>query len=426
MHNFLLPVSQNEFNLILEPLGPWGEDNFDSSPVIIAVSGGADSLCLALLASRWRQNVFALIVDHGIRNESKEEAILTQKRLKCLGIPSEILIIENFKRGSALEERARIKRYQILIDTCCKMGSVDLLLGHHAGDQAETVMMRIQSGSGNDGIASMALITDLPQVRLIRPFLKISPQRLKETLRKENIQWVEDPSNQDIQFTRNQLRKELSVSWKTSGTVSLLLKRAWEEGKKRMENDQLQAHYIMQNIIVRSEGFALFSNLSMNERVLGALIRTISGSIYAPLQKSIQKLVHSMRKVTLGGVQICSAGRLGNWWLIIREEKAIEKAKVALPNIIWDHRFRVVIPNHEVDKDVKIAALGDAYKEFSCRQGLPVCILKTLPAFWRKDRVIAVPHLNICFDKSISDWDILFQPAQSLTQSNLFSTIKLA
>ena len=171
MDDILKPVSQDEFNSCIESLGPWGNDDEKLPPIVLAVSGGADSLCLALLASRWRRNVFSLIVDHGIRSNSAIEAALTQERLKDLGIESKVLTLDNLKPGAALEERARIERYKILIQTCCKMGSIDLLLGHHAGDQAETVLMRIRAGSGEDGIAAMAAITDLPQIRLIRPLL---------------------------------------------------------------------------------------------------------------------------------------------------------------------------------------------------------------------------------------------------------------
>lgn len=420
------PVSQDEFNSLIEPLGPWGKDDIEYPPIVLAVSGGADSLCLALLASRWRRNIFALIVDHGIRENSAFEAVITQKRLKRLGIASKILTLENLKLGSAFEERARIERYQILIKTCCEMGSVDLLLGHHAGDQAETVLMRIRAGSGEDGIAAMAAIMDLPQLRLIRPFLSIPPQRLRATLKQEKIEWVEDPSNQDVQFKRNQLRKELSTAWNVSGTVSMLLQRSLEEGRRRMEKDRQQAIDAAEHIIIMPEGYALFSDQGLNERILGSLIRTISGSVYTPLQKSIHRLLQSMRKVTLNGIQIVSAGRLGNGWLMIREATAVEGEKQALPGVIWDHRFRVVIPENTPHKNITIAALGNAYKNFSSRQGLPVCILKTLPAFWHHDKLLSVPHVGICFDDSIKDWDIIFQPKQPLAQSHLFSTIKLS
>lgn len=426
MDDILKPVSQDEFNSCIESLGPWGNDDEKLPPIVLAVSGGADSLCLALLASRWRRNVFALIVDHGIRSNSAIEAALTQERLKDLGIESKVLTLDNLKLGAALEERARIERYKILIQTCCKMGSIDLLLGHHAGDQAETVLMRIRAGSGEDGIAAMAAITDLPQIRLIRPLLSIAPQRLRITLKQEGIIWVEDPSNQDLKFQRNQVRKELSSAWTSSGSVSILLHRSREESKKRMKKDQDQAVFVTENILIRSEGFAYFSTKGMDERTLGALIRTISGSVYAPLQKSINRLVQSMRKVTLGGVQIMPAGRLGNGWLMIRETTVIEKAKMARPNTIWDYRFRVIMPEYDISDKVTIAALGKSYKQFSCREGLPVCILKTLPAFWHNDKLLAVPHLGIYSDESVKEWDIVFQPRQSLTQSHLFSTTKLA
>ena len=221
-------LEQEEFNQLIEPLGPWGPDRPQMPPIAVAVSGGADSLCLCLLASRWRSNVIALIVDHGLRHNSAEEAKFVAQQLRDLSIPSKILTLEKLNPGSAIEERARIARYQALFSACCELGCVDLLLGHHAGDQAETVLMRIRAGSGEDGLAAMAQITELPEIRLVRPLLTIAPQRLRATLRKENISWVEDPSNQDQHIQRNRLRKELALGWGKAGMVSMLLHRAQE------------------------------------------------------------------------------------------------------------------------------------------------------------------------------------------------------
>lgn len=417
-------LSQEEFNQIIDDLGPWGEDNSELPPIAIAVSGGADSLCLALMASRWRHNIIAFIVDHRIRSTSTDEAIATQKRLSALSIPSKILTLTTITPGSALEERARMERYRILEDACCEMGCVDLLLGHHAGDQAETVLMRIRAGSGHDGLAGIALITELPKIRLVRPLLSIFPQRLRQTLRAEKLQWIEDPSNQDTRFQRNQLRSELSSEWRKSGSVSILLQRSYEEGIKRMEKDQKQAVYLAENVQIRPEGFAILPEKNIDERTLGALIRTISGSVYMPLQKSIHKLAQTMRKITLGGIQIIPAGRMGRGWLMIREEAAIELPKVVLPDILWDQRFRVILPEKAYKENIMVGALGKAYQRFSNRQGLPATILRSLPAFWLGDQLLAVPHLGVWLNDRVRNWDIIFQPKQPATQSYLFSTIK--
>lgn len=416
-------LEQEEFNQLIEPLGPWGPDRPQMPPIAVAVSGGADSLCLCLLASRWRSNVIALIVDHGLRHNSAEEAKCVAQQLRDLSIPSKILTLEKLNPGSAVEERARIARYQALFSACCELGCVDLLLGHHAGDQAETVLMRIRAGSGEDGLAAMAQITELLEIRLVRPLLTIAPQRLRATLRKENISWVEDPSNQDQHIQRNRLRKELALGWGKAGMVSMLLHRAQEESQKRMDRDCIQAEMIASLVQLRSEGFAILPKKGLDARALGALIRTISGSVYTPLRKSVETLARNMRPVTLGGIQIIPAGRMGEGWLMIREASAIESPQPVVRDMIWDQRFKIIGAKQEFDKELQIGALGADYKQFSDRQGLPASILKTLPAIRHQQKLLAVPHLKICLDSKLCDWKIIFQPRQAATQSYLFSVL---
>ncbi|CAI3924463.1 tRNA(Ile)-lysidine synthase TilS/MesJ (TilS) (PDB:1NI5) (PUBMED:21435031) [Commensalibacter communis] len=413
------PLTQNEFNQYIEPLGPWGEDKDNIPPIAVAVSGGADSLCLALMLSRWRKNIHAFIVDHQLRTSSGQEAIITQNRLSRLSIPSTIITLNNLNAGAALEERARIARYDALFDACSKKGCLDLLLGHHAGDQAETVLMRIRAGSAADGLAGMALIMDLPNIRLVRPLLSVPPQRLRATLKKENIVWIEDPSNQDMRIRRNQLRKELSTSSQQSGAISTLLQRSREEGRNRMKKDKEQADLLVQHVEIRPEGFALLSASTIESRALGAIIRTISGSIYAPVSQSLERLRH-LRSMTVGGVKIQPAGRLGDGWLMFREEAAMQKRVQVAPDCIWDHRFRVIIPDGQMKDGIEVGALGDGYKQFAHRNTFPSALLRVLPALWDRQTLIAVPHLNIFLQSDVKNWQIIFQPKQPMTQSYLF------
>ncbi|EHD14577.1 hypothetical protein CIN_05090 [Commensalibacter intestini A911] len=416
----LTPLTQEEFNQYIEPLGPWGDDSEDMPPVAIAVSGGADSLCLALLASRWRKNIIAFIVDHQLRNSSRQEAMITQERLSSLFIPSEILTLTDLEVGPALEERARIARYTALVHACYARGCIDLLLGHHAGDQAETILMRIRAGSASDGLSGMAAIMDLPTIRLVRPLLHVYPQRLRATLREEKLVWVEDPSNQDMRIQRNRLREELSSSWKTSGTVAVLLKRSQEEGLARMKRDQEQADILAKDVVVRPEGFALLSSNVIEARALGALIRTISGSVYAPLYQSLERLGRRLRSMTIGGVKIQPAGRLGDGWLLFREEAAMQERISVFPDCVWDQRFRVVIPQGKMKEGIEVGAVGEAYNFFASRRTFPSALLKVLPALWENNKLIAVPHLGIFLQDSVKEWRIIFQPKQPMTQSYLF------
>ena len=191
----------------MAPLGP-----FEPSPhLAVAVSGGADSMALALLARDWVRarggRVTALVVDHGLRPESGVEAAATLERLGGAGIPAQGLVLQGLARGPGLAARARAARHAALAAAAVRLGVLHLLFGHHAGDQAETVAMRMLSGSGAAGLAGMAALTEAEGVRLLRPLLTVPPGRLRALLRAACVAWVEDPSNADALALRARLRR---------------------------------------------------------------------------------------------------------------------------------------------------------------------------------------------------------------------------
>src|SRR5712692_9076186 len=129
-------------------LGP-----FEARPrLAVAVSGGPDSLALAILCHRWAAarggEAFALSVDHRLRPESAAEVRQVRRWLRALGIPHHVLVWKRpgARPSSALQAAARAARYGLLAQWCSRRGVLHLALAHHAGDQAETVLMRLARG----------------------------------------------------------------------------------------------------------------------------------------------------------------------------------------------------------------------------------------------------------------------------------------
>ncbi|MGH8430076.1 MAG: tRNA lysidine(34) synthetase TilS, partial [Solimonas sp.] len=190
----------------MEPFAP-----FEAAPVVaVAVSGGRDSLCLALLTQAWAAEhggrSVGLIVDHGLRPEAAGEAKATCEVLAQHGIEAAILTWSGAKPWAGVQEAARAARYQLLGEECRRRGIVHLLLGHHADDQVETVAMRAARDSGRDGLAGMAALVEQPQLRLLRPLLGVPRARLTATLLARGVAWIDDPSNSDLRFERARLR----------------------------------------------------------------------------------------------------------------------------------------------------------------------------------------------------------------------------
>lgn len=167
-------------------------------------------MALALLAHAWVQprggQITALHVDHGLRPESADEAVLTHARLTALAIPCVILTWQHGAIAGNLQEEARHARYRLMRKWCHENAVLHLLTAHHAGDQAETVAMRAQRGSGIEGLSAMPLVKFFPECRHIRPLLGASHAELVALLTAQNVEWVEDPSNRNMKFDRVRIR----------------------------------------------------------------------------------------------------------------------------------------------------------------------------------------------------------------------------
>jgi tRNA(Ile)-lysidine synthase len=210
-------LSAAEFATRLDPLGPFG------AIVAVAVSGGADSMALALLtrdfvAARGLA-MLALIVDHGLRAESAAEAALAARRLAAIGIDARLLRVEGLSAGPGLAERARTARYDILARACGAAGIVHLLLGHHARDQAETVMMRAAAGSGPAGLAGMAAWRAGGDFSLLRPLLGVPPGRLRARIRRTP--------------TGARCGPGCGPNWRTAKATGRRLRACWYRGARR-------------------------------------------------------------------------------------------------------------------------------------------------------------------------------------------------
>lgn len=200
------PLDPADFAQLMAPFEP-----FERAPVVaVAVSGGRDSLALALLAHEWAAvrggRIVGLIVDHALRPESAAEAAATEALLRRHGCDAETLRWADAKPRTGLQEAARAARYRLLRDACRRRGILHLLVAHHADDQDETVAMRAARQSGADGLAGMAGTVELPEVRLLRPLLGIARSRLTATLLARAVPWLDDPSNADPRFERARLR----------------------------------------------------------------------------------------------------------------------------------------------------------------------------------------------------------------------------
>jgi tRNA(Ile)-lysidine synthase len=180
--------------------------------IILAVSGGPDSVALMWLAARWRSarkrgpRLIAVTVDHGLRPEAAREARDVKQLARSLDLPHRTLRWTGPKPKTGLPAAARDARYRLLAKAARAHGATHILTAHTRDDQAETLLMRMARGSGLAGLAAMARQSEREGVVLARPFLQISKSQLVATLTKARLGFVVDPSNRDLSFTRPRFR----------------------------------------------------------------------------------------------------------------------------------------------------------------------------------------------------------------------------
>jgi tRNA(Ile)-lysidine synthase len=375
------PLSPTEFDLMMALLGPFGP-----APRLVAgVSGGPHSLALALLAHDWTARrggrLLAATCDHGLRPESGAEAAGVAKMLRRRGIPSRVLRL-GVTPGPGAQERARAARLHALRMVCAAEGAPWLLLGHHRGDQAETVLLRALAGSGEAGLAGMAPARAVAEALVLRPLLGVPAARLEAVVASAGLVPVRDPSNLDPRFTRIRLRAAIGAG------EAALAEAAGRFAARRARREEEVAARLAGAAALHPEGFARLDLAALGRDQVGvaalrSLVRTVSGSTYPPGADAAGRLLERGAG-TLGGAVLRRDG------LLLREASAIGAPLPARQGTSWDGRFRLV---GQGDAGCAIGALGADAVQVPRPAWLPDAVARTLPAIRREKVLVAVPAL---------------------------------
>jgi tRNA(Ile)-lysidine synthase len=399
------PLSDAEFDRRLAAFGP-----FEVAPrLAVAVSGGADSLALALLADRWARarggSVTALTVDHGLRPESAAEAAQVGAWLTARGIGHHVVAWRGPKPSAGIQAAAREARFELLAGHCRAHAILHLLLAHQADDQAETFVLRLTAESGPDGLAGMSSVVELADLRLLRPLLGVPHDRLVATLTAAGQAWVEDPSNRNPRFARTALRP-------FTGGAAAALTAARGYACTRVAREAATAALLAQGTAVFPGGWVeldlaplLAAPEDLARRALVRAVVTVGGLSYPPRGERTDGLVEAVRRGrlaggrTLGGCRIVMRrGRL----IVAREPAAMAAAlPIEAPGTyIWDDRFVIRVAGRP-PAGTRLRALGEAgwtalvsADKSLKRQPIPAVARLVLPALWDLDGVREVPHLS--------------------------------
>ncbi len=319
----------NQMNTQLDRLTP------PQGTLVVGVSGGADSIFTALQINAWAQTkphtIIAATVDHGLRPESSQECQFVADLMHAHKI-DHVKITWTPSTSKTTQQDARNARYTLLTDCCTQTNAATLVTGHHALDQAETILMRFARQSHLRGLRGMdesSKITDA--ITLIRPLLNIWPDAIKADLRARDIPWIDDPSNAHTKYLRTHLRKALTdetsdlraigvtpqslINWshKITATQAFLTSEVLKFMPQILTSEQ--------GFEIRQDAFfALHSELQCH--VLETFFITHAHLEHAPRWDSLKELRHRL--------QTKQAATLGGWKFQHKKDKIVISAETKI------------------------------------------------------------------------------------------------
>ncbi|MSP51539.1 MAG: tRNA lysidine(34) synthetase TilS [Alphaproteobacteria bacterium] len=428
------PLSPRDFDRLMMAVGPFA----DPPRIALAVSGGADSLALCLLTARWTHHrggqVWALTVDHGLRPESAAEIRTVARWLRARGIAHRVLRWRGAKPAGGIQANARAARYRLLTEWCSRHDVLHLMLAHQAEDQSETVLLRLRHGSGPDGLAGIAAVTERSGVRILRPLLDVPRARLKATLGHLGQRWLEDPSNENVRFERIRMRRWLATDGREIAAESFVDARI-ELGRLRAQSDAKIAAHLAVTTTLDEAGFAIVdrdrfcrTRGDIGVHALQRLAICLGSGEYAPRREPIERLWLELQTGAVGAGRTLGGCRFVPYrdgLLVCREAGRIGPSRPFDGRLtVWDERFTVALPQarRRLKAGFSIAALGDYEKDLR-RDRLeplnrfPRPVRATLPAVWAGGHLAAVPHagyVDPSFRRVMGGIRVVWTPRQPL------------
>ena len=363
----------------------------------VAVSGGGDSMALLHLAAAGQAiggpTVYAVTVDHGLREQAANEAALVASVCAKLDIAHQTLEWRDWDGHGNLQAAARSARYRLIREWAGQIGVEGMMLGHTMDDVAETYVMRLSRKAGIDGLALMDTQFERDGLAWARPLTQVRRDDLRDYLRSVDANWVDDPSNDDVDFDRVRVRQALGVLTDL-GLEAPALHHASHAARQARE---ALDHYTMQEAqthVIQQGGDVILPRTppvpdDILRRLKTKAVQWLGGLVYPPRQTSMTHLETGLAMDGRATVAGCLVSVEGDTLRFAREANAVRMLTSATDGI-WDGRWQLDGPH---SPDLQIRVLGCAIKDCPDwrETGLPRASLMATPAVWRGDQLIAAP-----------------------------------
>ncbi|QFT59096.1 tRNA(Ile)-lysidine synthase [Sulfitobacter sp. THAF37] len=378
------------------------------------------------LAKRHDTRLFAVTVNHNLREGAEAEARAVGDYCAALGVPHDILIWDDWDGKGNLQASARDARYRRMAEWAEHLGVGTIAVGHTADDQAETVLMRLGRRAGVDGLAAIPPRTVRHGIVWVRPLLSVTRADLRWYLRQNGIGWSEDPSNDDNRFVRIKARQALAALGDLGIDASGLAVVAAQMRDARSALDwqtflaARELAHVNAGAVVLQERRLRIQPEEIQRRLLVRALGWVSGNDYPPRRTAVATLMAALRAGQAATVDGCHALRVDEDIWVFREHEAVRHLR-SCPGVPWDGRWRVMpIQGHERPaKDLHIAALGHEGIA-QCAEwraaGLPFPVALSTPAVWRDDTLVAAPLVG-----AAQNWHAALQAGEETFFAGLLS-----
>jgi len=356
----------------------------------------------------------ALTVDHGLRQESADEAHRAGEWLQAVGMRHHILKWQGPHPKTRIQEAARIARYDLLTRWCRANNVMYLLLAHHCDDQAETYLMRKERGSGPAGLAAMRAVTPPPGggfrwPLLVRPLLPVGKSDLEATLMARGQDWIRDPSNENADYERVRVRQRIKGAPDPDALTAELVQEAKDHACVRDLIDRDLCALYARSLTLSPYGYALVKDARDIPETLGRdfwsrLLRTVGGRAYPPRSDRLETFIGKLGREDFKGATLagCYIQRAQSGLLVIREAAGIQDDVPLSPELVWDGRFLIrssLAPGNTDDDRVRrlgedgVRALMRDWPE--ARQwSVPAMVRRTLPGVFRNGALQGLPFFG--------------------------------
>lgn len=380
-------------------------------PILIGLSGGADSRALLIVASRWARlkgrEVHALVADHAFRDDSAAEARRASAMAEAESVPARIIRRTGLRPATGVQAAARSFRLTALAEEARRIGADTILLGHNADDRSETVWMRVSHGAQASGLAAMPFTAPHPLwpvgqgLTIARPLIDQSRAAVRSWLKQQGLDWIDDPSNEDPAYTRIRVRRTVSAIRERGFDPQRLAALSEDAGAVEDALSNTAARHFAALVELTGWGGArMAASLTdlpdqIFHRVLAAAIAAVSGRPL-PSPQAVDAIGLGLKS----GAAATGGGAALTYWQgaawLVREPGRTPPAAIALKagqSSVFDGRFEVSAG----EKPVSVAPLGSDYTHFprrDCLDQLPGLARPTLPAMRRDGTELAVAGLD--------------------------------